>query len=49
MAINFGVTGAPESFLIDKQGRVRYKHIGVISMSDWRTIFEPLIAELEAE
>ncbi len=49
VAINFGVTGAPESFVIDKQGRVRYKHAGVITMDDWREVFQPLIAQLEAE
>jgi cytochrome c biogenesis protein CcmG/thiol:disulfide interchange protein DsbE len=49
VAIDFGVTGAPESFLIDKQGRVRYKHVGVITANDWRGTFEPLIAQLEAE
>ncbi|MCC4601586.1 DsbE family thiol:disulfide interchange protein [Xanthomonas melonis] len=30
-AIDFGVYGAPESFLIDAQGRIRYKHIGVLT------------------
>lgn len=49
VAIDFGVTGAPESFVIDKHGRIRYKHIGVITEADWRTIFEPLIAELRTE
>ncbi len=46
--IDFGVTGAPETFIIDKTGRVRYKHIGPITDKIWRTTLAPLIAELEA-
>ena len=30
-AIDFGVTGAPETFLIDAQGVIRYKHISPIT------------------
>jgi cytochrome c biogenesis protein CcmG, thiol:disulfide interchange protein DsbE len=33
-AIEFGVYGAPESFLIDADGRVLYKHIGPITWAD---------------
>ena len=28
VGIDFGVYGAPETFLIDAEGRVRYKHVG---------------------
>jgi len=34
VAINFGVYGAPETFLIDKQGIIRYKVIGSLSDPD---------------
>lgn len=30
-AIDFGVTAAPETFLIDAQGVVRFKHIGALT------------------
>jgi cytochrome c biogenesis protein CcmG/thiol:disulfide interchange protein DsbE len=33
-AIDFGVYGAPESFLIGADGRVLYKHIGPITWAD---------------
>ena len=49
VAIDFGVTGAPETFVVDAEGVIRYKHIGPISVQDWRSIFVPLIAELEAQ
>ena len=35
VAINFGVYGTPESFLIDQQSVIRYKHIGPITNIVW--------------
>ncbi|MEM9600971.1 MAG: DsbE family thiol:disulfide interchange protein, partial [Pseudomonadota bacterium] len=29
--IDLGVTGAPETFVIDAQGRIRYKHVGIVT------------------
>lgn len=46
VAIDFGVTGAPETFVIDKNGRVRHKHIGPITPDDWRLVLKPMIADL---
>ena len=48
-AIAFGVTGAPESFLVDKQGVVRYKHIGPITPEVWDDTLWPLIQELKKQ
>ena len=45
-AIAFGVTGAPETFLVDKAGVIRYKHIGPITQSDWDKTIWPMIQEL---
>jgi cytochrome c biogenesis protein CcmG/thiol:disulfide interchange protein DsbE len=47
VGIDYGVYGVPESFLIDKQGVIRYKHIGPVSRQDWETIIKPKIKELE--
>lgn len=44
--INFGVTAAPESFLIDKAGIIRYKVSGIITREEWREKIQPLIAQL---
>jgi cytochrome c biogenesis protein CcmG/thiol:disulfide interchange protein DsbE len=49
VAIDLGLTGAPETFLIDRQGRVRYRHVGVITQSDWRDTLRPMIEELQAQ
>ena len=49
VAIELGVAAAPESFIIDRQGRIRYKITGVITPDDWRERYMPLIEELRAE
>jgi cytochrome c biogenesis protein CcmG, thiol:disulfide interchange protein DsbE len=48
-AIDLGVTGAPETFVIDKAGRIRYKQVGPITEDVWRETIGPLVAKLEAE
>lgn len=45
-AIAFGVTGAPESFIVDAQGTIRYKHIGPITEQAWEDTLWPIIQEL---
>jgi len=45
-AIAFGVTGAPETFLVDQKGVVRYKHVGPINQNSWDEIIHPLIIKL---
>lgn len=45
-AIAFGVSGAPETFLVDRQGIVRYKHVGPVTPESWEKILWPLIQEL---
>ena len=47
--IDLGVTGVPETFVVDRQGRVRYKQIGAISADDWARTLEPLMRRLQAE
>lgn len=48
-AIDLGVTGAPETFIVDKAGRIRYKQIGPITPDVWRETLEPMIKKLAAE
>ena len=45
-AIAFGVTGAPETFLVDQKGVVRYKHTGPINQKSWDEVIHPLINKL---
>ncbi|MFN3958985.1 MAG: DsbE family thiol:disulfide interchange protein [Parvularculaceae bacterium] len=49
LAMELGVTGAPETFVIDRTGRIRFKQIGPITDEVWRETIEPLVAALEKE
>jgi cytochrome c biogenesis protein CcmG/thiol:disulfide interchange protein DsbE len=43
VAIDWGVYGAPETFLVDAQGVVRHKHVGPLTLEDWERDFMPKI------
>ncbi|MDR2012622.1 MAG: DsbE family thiol:disulfide interchange protein [Rhodanobacter sp.] len=47
VAIDFGVTGAPETFLVDAQGVIRYKYISPITPDIIATELQPRIAALK--
>ena len=47
--IDLGVSGAPETFVVDKAGKVRYRHVGAISIQDWDQKIGPLMTRLRAE
>ena len=44
-AIDWGVYGAPETFLVDADGIVIYKYIGPLTMQAWEREFMPRIVE----
>jgi cytochrome c biogenesis protein CcmG/thiol:disulfide interchange protein DsbE len=48
VGIDWGVYGVPETFVIDKQGVIRYKYIGPITAEVWETTLLPLIQKLSA-
>ena len=49
LAIKLGITGAPETFVTDKNGNIRYKHIGIITPEIWTQTLRPIVQKLEAE
>lgn len=49
LSLDLGVTGAPETYLIDKKGKIRIHHIGDLNPRVWANKFEAVYAELEAE
>jgi cytochrome c biogenesis protein CcmG/thiol:disulfide interchange protein DsbE len=46
LGLDLGVFGAPETYLIDAAGIVRYRHVGVVDETVWRDTLEPLYREL---
>lgn len=47
--IDLGVSGVPETFVIDRRGRVRYRQVGAITPEVWTQTIAPLMAKLKAE
>ena len=46
IGIDYGVYGVPETFVIDKQGVIRLKHVGPVTQEVITEKFLPLIKEL---
>jgi cytochrome c biogenesis protein CcmG, thiol:disulfide interchange protein DsbE len=46
IGIDYGVYGVPETFVIDRQGIIRYKHIGPVTEAVLREQIEPLVRRL---
>lgn len=48
VGIDYGVYGVPETFVIDKQGAIRYKQIGPITPEALQNKILPLVKELQS-
>ena len=46
LGIEIGVYGVPETFVIDKEGIIRYKHVGPLTPAALEQKLLPLIKEL---
>jgi len=46
VAIDYGITGAPETYLIDKSGVIRYKEVGQLTPEIMQNKILPLVKEL---
>lgn len=46
VAIDYGLKGVPETFVIDKDGRIRYKFAGVLTWKIAENVVLPLLASL---
>lgn len=46
VGIELGVYGVPETFVVDKAGVIRYKHIGPLTPEVWRTKLVPVLKEM---
>jgi len=47
VGIDWGVYGVPETFVIDREGRIAYKHIGPVTPAAWTDKLLPLIRKLQ--
>ncbi|OOF68773.1 DsbE family thiol:disulfide interchange protein [Rodentibacter caecimuris] len=45
-ALKLGVDGAPETYLVDQYGVIRYRHSGLLDKHTWQTVFIPKINQL---
>jgi len=48
IGIDYGVYGVPETYVIDRRGVIRYKHIGPLTRDIAQKELEPLVKELSA-
>ena len=48
VGIDYGVTGTPETYVIDQSGIIRMKHVGPIDPDVWKDKIEPKLKELGA-
>ncbi|KGO98596.1 DsbE family thiol:disulfide interchange protein [Novilysobacter defluvii] len=48
-AIDWGIYGAPETFLVDGEGTIRWKHVGPVTEQVMEQDLLPAVALLEAE
>lgn len=49
LGLDLGVTGAPETYLVDRRGIVRWRYQGPLDDRVWNEALQPLLAKLDAE
>ncbi|ABZ78640.1 periplasmic protein thiol--disulphide oxidoreductase DsbE [Shewanella halifaxensis HAW-EB4] len=49
LGLDLGVYGAPESFLVDHKGVIRYRYAGPIDRNVWKETLYPMVQQLQAE
>ncbi len=47
LALDLGVYGAPETYFIDSQGIIRYRHVGDVNQRNWQDTLAPIFSALE--
>ncbi len=49
VAIDYGVYGAPETYVIDQNGTIRFKQVGAVTPDVWTKQVLPLVQELNRQ
>lgn len=48
LGFDLGVYGAPETYVVDQNSVVRYRHVGVVNEQVWKNTLEPLVKKYQA-
>jgi cytochrome c biogenesis protein CcmG/thiol:disulfide interchange protein DsbE len=43
LGLDLGVYGAPETYVVDAEGIIRYRHVGIVDEQVWRERIEPVL------
>jgi len=49
LGMDLGVFGAPETFVLDKKGIIRHRHVGDVNEYVWQKDLKPILQALEKE
>ncbi len=49
LGLDLGVYGAPETYLIDAKGIIRYRHVGNVTLGNWEAVLEPIYFQMKEE
>ena len=49
LGLDLGVYGAPETFLIDANGVIRYRHVGDVNPQNWKAQLQPIYQSMLEE
>ena len=49
VGLDLGVYGVPETFVVDRGGRIVHKHVGPLAWEDWEETIRPLLRRLRGD
>ena len=49
VGLDLGVYGVPETFVVDRAGRIVHKHVGPLAVKDWEETIRPLLRRLRKD
>ncbi|MGF1762849.1 DsbE family thiol:disulfide interchange protein [Aliivibrio kagoshimensis] len=49
LGLDLGVYGAPETYLIDAEGIIQYRHVGDVNDANWNDVLKPMYDKMLAE
>ncbi len=49
VSIDWGVYGVPETFVVDRNGHIAYKHVGLMMAEDMQQRILPIVRELHSQ